>query len=93
LREPQVARALTQLLKADVPAHAQVNLVPVEPRFRVGVQAMLGLDAVIGYRAATPTLDEMSLGKATVLGGADSDGGGRSLRVGTRRVGMDTTLQ
>lgn len=93
LRNAPLARALVQLLKADVAAHVQVNLVPVEPRFRVGVQAMLGLDAVIGYRAARPTLDEMALGKATVLGGADRDGGGRSLRVGTRRVGMNTTLQ
>ena len=73
----------------------------MEPRFRVGVQAMLGLDAVIGYRAAPPALDGMELGRGTVLGdaadprrvaGSTGDGGARSLRVGTRRVGMDTTL-
>lgn len=93
VREPALARALAQLLKADVPAHVQATLVPVAPRFRIGVQAMLGLDAVIGYRAAPVTLDAMKLGRATVLGGADRDGGARALRVGTRRVGMDTTMQ
>uniref|UniRef100_UPI003F49958A hypothetical protein n=1 Tax=Cupriavidus necator TaxID=106590 RepID=UPI003F49958A len=93
LREPALARALAQLLKADVPAHVQASLVPVEPRFRIGVQAMLGLDAVIGYRAAPVALDAMKLGRATVLGGADRDGGTHALRVGTRRVGMDTTMQ
>ncbi|UIF91180.1 hypothetical protein [Cupriavidus sp. UYPR2.512] len=93
VREPALARALAQLLKADVPAHVQATLVPVEPRFRIGVQAMLGLDAVIGYRAAPVTLDAMKLGRATVLGSADRDGGARALRVGTRRVGMDTTMQ
>lgn len=93
VREPALARALAQLLKADVPAHVQATLVPVAPRFRIGVQAMLGLDAVIGYRAAPVTLDAMKLGRATVLGGTDRDGGARALRVGTRRVGMDTTMQ
>jgi phage tail-like protein len=93
LREPALARALGQLLKADIPAHVKANLVPVEARMRVGVQAMLGLDAVIGYRPAPVALDEAALGKGTVLGGAERDGGGASLRVGTRRLGMDTRLQ
>lgn len=93
VRDPALARALAQLLKAEVPAHVQATLVPVEPRFRIGVQAMLGLDAVIGYRAAPAALDAMRLGRGTVLGGADRDGGARALRVGTRRVGMDTTMQ
>lgn len=92
LREPALARSLGQLLKADVPAHVKTSLVAVEPRMRVGVQAMLGLDAVIGYRPAPAALDDAAVGKGTVLAGANRDAGGSALRVGTRRVGMNTRL-
>ncbi|MFC4158641.1 phage tail protein [Chitinimonas lacunae] len=91
INTPQRARALSRMLHADTPAHVETRLVPVEPRFRIGVQAMLGLDAVIGYRAAPTELDGMTLGRGTVL---DEAADGRAgLRVGHRRIGMDTSLQ
>lgn len=102
-----MARALEMLLRAEVPGHVQWDLIPVEPRFRIGVQSMLGLDAVIGYRAAPVRLADQGcgpgsgpgLGRATVLAEGPKgktgtgEGGARHLRVGTRRIGMDTTLQ
>ena len=97
VREPGLRRALARLLALEAPAHVKVNLIAVEPRMRVGVQSSLGLDAVIGWRAQAPTLDQSPLGRATVLGGSDrrlgGDRGSASLRIGARRVGMDTTLQ
>ena len=70
------------------------QMIFVEPRFRVGVQAMLGLDAVIGVRPQRLALDETPLGKGTVLTGAPGDG--ETVKpphhVGATRVGMSTIL-
>ena len=93
-RRPPLARALQQLIEDERPAHVQVNLVLVEPRFRVGVQSMLGLDAVIGVRPVPPVLDTMQLGRGTVLAGAGDTPGKPRLpsHVGAVRVGMNTLL-
>ena len=92
VRDPAVARALEQFIEAEKPAHVEAHLVLVEPRFRVGVQAMLGLDAVIGVRTAPVTLDEARLGRATVLAGAGSQTPQPARVVGTTRIGMNTVV-
>jgi phage tail-like protein len=91
-RTPGLARALAQFIEAENPAHVDAQLVLVEPRFRVGVQAMLGLDAVIGVRTAPVTLDSARLGRATVLAG----GGGPPQpprHAGATRIGMTTIVK
>jgi phage tail-like protein len=96
VRTPSLQRGLAMLLALEAPAHVKVKLLPVRPCFRVGVQSSLGLDAVVGWQARPATLDDPAapLGRGTVLGAAEGpDQGGRSLRVGTRRVGMTTVLQ
>lgn len=90
LRKPSTGRALRQLVALEKPAHVDVQLIPVEPRFQVGVQAMLGLDAVVGWSAAAQRLDESALGRGTVLAGA-VDAQPR-FRVGAARLGEQTTL-
>ena len=93
-RRPALAQAFQQLVDSERPAHVQANVVFVEPRFRVGVQAMLGLDAVIGVRTAPTVLDTMELGRGTVLAAA-GDNGARPRppgHVGAVRVGMNTLL-
>lgn len=90
VRNPAIGRALKRLLELERPAHAQWRIVAVEPRFRVGVQAMLGLDAVIGWQPRPVDLDGTALGRGTVLGGG-IDSGPR-LRVGAARVGESTVL-
>lgn len=90
LRDPASARALRRLVDLERPAQVEAQVIPVEPRFRIGVQAMLGLDAVIGWRAAAQQLDEGTLGRGTVLAGA-VDPSSR-FRVGTARLGQQTTL-
>jgi phage tail-like protein len=92
-RNPAIAHALALFIEAEKPAHVEARLVFVEPRFRVGVQAMLGLDAVIGVRTAPITLDGAQLGRATVLGGAGSVVPRPPRNVGSTRVGMTTVLR
>ena len=87
---PGEARALELFIEAESPAHVQAQLVVVRPRFRVGVQATLGLDAVVGVRSAEVLLDQARLGRATVLveGGSTSPQPPRG--AGRMRVGMTT---
>lgn len=90
LRDPSTARALQRLVELERPAHVQAQVVAVEPRFRVGMQSMLGLDAVIGWRAQPVRLDEGTLGRATVLTGAVDPR--PRFRVGDARIGEKTIL-
>lgn len=93
-RRPGLAQALQALVAAERPAHVETHLVFVEPRFRVGVQSMLGLDAVIGVRPDPTVLDSMRLGRGTVLGAAGQKPGEPQppTHVGAVRVGMSTIL-
>lgn len=94
VRKPAVARALEALIDAERPAHVEAHLVLVEPRFRVGVQSMLGLDAVIGVRPDPTVLDTMRLGRGTVLAGGGQQPGAAQppQHVGAVRVGMNSIL-
>ena len=48
IRSPVVERVVRHLIDQEKPAHTQYDLVKVEPRFRVGVQATVGLDTQVG---------------------------------------------
>lgn len=85
-------RALQQLLQREVPAHVQVVLHHVEPRFRVGVQAMVGLDSVIARTPRGVSLNDNALGSGTVLGGAPGRPRSPGLEVGRSRVGPPTAV-
>jgi phage tail-like protein len=87
---PGERRALEQLLAHEAPAHTQVDVRYVEPRFRVGVQAMIGLDSVIARSPCGVKLDEAVLRHGTVLSGERSSG--PQLEVGDSRVGTTTRL-
>lgn len=90
VRDPSLARALKRLVDLERPAHVEAQVIAVEPRFRVGVQAMLGLDAVIGWRTAPVELDGGTLGLATVLTGAVDPR--PRFRVGDARIREKTIL-
>jgi hypothetical protein len=85
-------RSLEQLLEREAPAHALWDVRYVEPRFRVGVQAMLGLDSVIARTPRDVHLGAGALGRGTVLGAPPARRGGPKLRVGEARVGSGTAL-
>jgi phage tail-like protein len=85
-------RALEQLLVRETPAHTLHDVRYVEPRFRVGVQAMIGLDSVIARTPQDVLLGENALGQGSVLSAPPARRGGPKLRVGDSRVGSGTVL-
>lgn len=92
-RSDRLRKALENLLKADQPAHTLAQLVFVEPRFRIGFQAMIGLDSVIGRYPEGVTLDATPLGQASVLGEPGDKQGGPTFEIGKQsRVGTTTKL-
>ncbi|HVG44194.1 MAG TPA: phage tail protein [Longimicrobium sp.] len=70
-------RALERLIAGETPAHAQGSVEYVEPRFRIGVQSSIGLDAVVGRYPRGVELDATRLGPASVLEGGPAAGGPR----------------
>jgi phage tail-like protein len=93
-RDATARKGLENLLRDESPAHTRWHLELVEPRFRIGVQSMIGYDSVIGcYPKERVTLDSSTLGRSTILGGPPDDGRGPSMRVGsTARIGSTTRL-
>ncbi len=87
---PLERTALEQLLVREAPAHTQVDVRYVEPRFRVGLQAMIGLDSVIARTPCGVRLDEAVLRQGSVLSGSRSVP--PALGVGDARVGTTTRL-
>jgi phage tail-like protein len=71
--DPTQLQTLQRIIEMAKPAHTQGYLQLVQPRFRIGIQSLLGLDTVIGrYPNATVT-GEDRLGYETVLGPSSSD--------------------
>lgn len=88
-RSQHQRKRLEQLIALEKPAHTAHQLIFVEPRFRIGVQSMIGFDAVIGRYPEGVLLGQSGLGKATVLGAEVN--GSPSLRVGQNaRIGATT---
>jgi phage tail-like protein len=80
---------IDNLLRRESPAHTQWDVVYVEPRFRIGVQSMIGFDAVVGALPPPARLGSAKLGGPTLVAGARRSG----LRVGrTGRVGTGSQL-
>lgn len=90
---PDRLRLVRRLIDAEKPAPTQYTLTPVYPRFRIGVQSMIGFDAVVGRYPEDMVLTEEGaapLGHSAVLGGAEPE---RPSRLGRRsRIGLTTQL-
>lgn len=92
-RSPGARRGLDRLVRAERPAHAAYQIVWVEPRFRVGIQSMIGFDSVIGcYPGGGVTLGAAPLGRATVLGPGDDKGEPPAIS-SDARIGRTTRLR
>ncbi len=90
---PEERKGLENLLRTEAPAHTLYDIRYVEPRFRVGVQAVLGYDAVIARTPQGVRLGDAQLRRATVLGPSPRMRNGPSLVVGAQaRVGTTTKL-
>lgn len=85
--------ALQRTLDAETPAYVQSTLRFVSPRMRIGIQASIGFDSVVGCWPMGVTLDQAALGKATVLSpGERPDTGprlGQTSRLGAAPRGME----
>ena len=73
----------------EAPAHTKVDIRYVEPRYRVGVQASIGLDGVMARMPRGVTLDSSRLRQGSVLSGRPF---GPHLEVDNARVGTTTLL-
>jgi len=93
LRSPQTVASVRTLIDREKPAHTQFDLVPVEPRFRLGVQSTLGLDSVIGTYPRLVLGQTANLGLDTLLGGAPESRTPPPMVVGRRsRVGVNSVV-
>jgi len=86
-------KALLSLIKNAQPAATQAQIEYVEPRFRIGIQSMIGFDSVIARYPAGVTLNQTPLGPASVLTAPPAKAGGPSLEIGTQsRIGSTAKL-
>ncbi|MFQ5812412.1 MAG: phage tail protein [Anaerolineae bacterium] len=86
-------QTLERIVEMAKPAHTQGYVQLVEPRFRVGVQAFIGLDTVIGQYPDQVIAGEGQLGYDTVLGPALDESGPSTMRVGVRaRIGSSRLM-
>jgi phage tail-like protein len=81
---------IMRVAEAEKPAHTAFHLCFTEPQMRVGVQARVGLDAILAASPDSIVLGERSLvGLETRLAEAPARDGGT---VGTGQLGLDTRL-
>jgi phage tail-like protein len=81
--EPRIAAARA-VLERERPAHTTYHLCVVEPRMRVGVQARVGIDAIVG---GPPAAGRLGGGDLVLGGGAGGRTLGRDSRVGGVHLG------
>jgi phage tail-like protein len=87
-------KALENIVRNGRPAGTQAQIEYVEPRFRIGFQSMIGFDSVVGRYPAGVTLNEMQLGRATVLTAPPHKQSAPSLTVGEQSsIGTTTRLE
>jgi phage tail-like protein len=77
----EVASAVRVFLDRERPAHTAYHVCVVEPMFRVGVQARVGVDAIVAGPVAPTVLDDAGAA-AVVLGGDPAGKVGISSSVG-----------
>jgi phage tail-like protein len=87
-----LARVRT-VLDREKPAHTTYDLCVIEPAMRVGSQALVGIDTIVGGApVATPFDGTLELGSDTVLAGDSRRRSRMSLTGQDARVGVRSTL-
>lgn len=86
-------RTIERIVEMAKPAHTQANIKITQPRFRVGIQAFIGVDTVIGRYPDRVVADQAKLGYDTLLGPSDDEAQPPTMRIGKRsRIGSNTIL-
>ncbi len=84
-------KGLQRLLETEKPANTDYQIHYVGPKFRIGIQSMIGFDSVVGCYPQGFLLDQAHIGRGTVL--ASKRPGGPTLEVGSdARIGTTTRL-
>jgi phage tail-like protein len=82
------AKAVERIVALARPAHTEGEVRLVEPRLRIGTQAFIGVDTVVGKYPDRVVLDEARIGHETVLGASAEEAQAPHLRIGrTTRIG------
>ena len=90
---PTTMTRISQLLDQEKPAHTEYHLCPIQPRMRVGFQARLGLDTIVGGPAPGLVLGEPQLlGLDTVLSGTPEGHPKQGVVGQGARIGQSTRL-
>lgn len=89
----EIEQNVARVVEREKPVHTQATLCPVLPRLRVGVQATVGVDAVVGS-VSHMVLNQMStLNYDTILGCSAQEHQLRDLGTAVRpRTGLTTKL-
>ncbi len=91
--EGRARKALENLVRSETPAGTRGYLHFVEPRFRIGIQSMLGFDSVVAALPQGVTLGETALGDTSILTAPPHREGGPAIAIGKEgRVGTTTRL-
>jgi phage tail-like protein len=86
-------QTLQRIVEMAKPAYSEGTLRLVEPRFRIGVQAFIGLDTMISAYPGRAIEGEGRLGYDAVLGASADETGPPTMRVGVRsRIGSSTLV-
>ena len=86
----QTIRRIVEMAK---PAHTDAHVEIAEPLFRIGVQARVGVNTLVGRYPEGVTLDVDELGTATVLGPSEAESLPPTLTIGVRsRIGSSTLI-
>jgi len=89
-RSATAQAAVQRLLDGEKPAWSKAKLRFVLPRMRIGIQASIGFDSVVGCWPEGVMLDAARLGRATVLSAAPNVDPGP--RLGQSRVGAGVRI-
>jgi phage tail-like protein len=70
LRCPETLQRVRAVIEQEKPAHTAYQICIIEPHMKVGFQARVGIDSIVGAPPAPMTLAGVRLGLNSVLGGA-----------------------
>ena len=88
LRCPEKLAEVIAVLDQEKPAHTAYHLCVIEPSMRVGFQARVGMDTIVGGAPPSLRLGETStLGRDAALAGPSAPRAGEGIRLGGVSLG------
>lgn len=85
-------QTIHRIVDAAKPAHTQADVRILEPRYRIGSQAIIGMSTVLSPLPRGFGVCEAKLGNDTLLGPSEDERLAPALRIGRSRIASDTRL-